>query len=50
MRLRFPVRVERSRRILTDKGWKKIWDAIALSLPDRQTLQAISEQTGLQNQ
>lgn len=32
-------------RILTDKGRKKIWDAIALSLPDRQTIQAISEQT-----
>lgn len=32
-------------RILTDKGWKRIWDAIALSFPDRQTIQAISEQT-----
>ena len=32
-------------RILTDKGWKKIWDAIALSFPDRQSIQTISEQT-----
>ncbi|TAE69142.1 MAG: NACHT domain-containing protein [Oscillatoriales cyanobacterium] len=32
-------------RILTDKGWKKIWDAIYLKFTDRPSLQTISEQT-----
>ncbi|WP_293132266.1 NB-ARC domain-containing protein [Microcoleus sp. bin38.metabat.b11b12b14.051] len=32
-------------RILTDKGWKKIWDAIYLKFADRPSLQTISEQT-----
>lgn len=30
---------------LTDKGWKKIWDAITAKFPDRPTLQAISDLT-----
>lgn len=32
-------------RILTDKGWKKIWDAIYLKFSDRPGLQKISELT-----
>ncbi|WP_293338158.1 NB-ARC domain-containing protein [Microcoleus sp. CAWBG58] len=32
-------------RILTDKGWKKIWEAIYLKFPDGHSLQKISEQT-----
>ncbi|WP_293149202.1 MULTISPECIES: NB-ARC domain-containing protein [unclassified Microcoleus] len=32
-------------RILTDKGWNKIWNAIYLKFPDRPSLQTISEQT-----
>ncbi len=32
-------------RILTDKGWKKIWDAIYLKFDDRPGLQKISELT-----
>jgi NB-ARC domain len=32
-------------RILTDKGWKKIWDAIYLKFTDRPSLQKIAEFT-----
>ena len=32
-------------RILTDKGWKKIWDAIYLKFDDRPTLKDISDFT-----
>ncbi|OCR02041.1 hypothetical protein BCD67_07655 [Oscillatoriales cyanobacterium USR001] len=32
-------------RILTDKGWKKIWNAIKDKFPDGHTLQAISDLT-----
>lgn len=32
-------------RILTDKGWKKIWDAIYLKFDDRPSLQNIAEFT-----
>jgi len=41
-----PPKAKRARgRILTDKGWKKIWDAIPQKFPDGYTIQAISDLT-----